>query len=103
MIEDREIEYQPLALFAEATTSNNKVLLPFKRGAFQGMRTVIPSYSTYTHGMISPHYDTVDLVPLFMILLSSFQRNTATLHIMPDFTPNTYMLAKHADKGEEPW
>ena len=22
---------------------------------------------------------------------------------MPDFTPNSWMLEKHADKGDEPW
>ena len=103
MIEDREIEYQPLALFAEATTCNSKVLLPFKRGAFQGMRTVIPSYTNYTHGMISPHYDTVDFIPLVFLLMSSCQVNSVTLYIMPEFTPNTIMLEKHADKGKEPW
>jgi hypothetical protein len=27
----------------------------------------------------------------------------AKIIIMPEFTPNTVMLEKHDDKGEEPW
>mmetsp|Transcript_20687 Transcript_20687/g.27923 ORF Transcript_20687/g.27923 Transcript_20687/m.27923 type:complete len:219 (+) Transcript_20687:196-852(+) len=33
-IEDRCIEYPPFAVFAEATTTNNSCVFPFKRGAF---------------------------------------------------------------------
>ena len=47
MIEDRCIDYPPFAVFAEATTTNATVLFPFKRGAFQGMRTVIPSFTSF--------------------------------------------------------
>ena len=35
--------------------------------------------------------------------MSSLAINTVTLHIMPEFTPNTIMLEKHAEKGKEPW
>ena len=92
-----------MAVFAEATTSNGTVLFPFKRGAFQGMRTIVPSYTTCDYGMISPYYDTCDFLPLALILLCSLQVNRLKLHIMPEFTPNPIMLEKHADKGKEPW
>lgn len=40
MIEVDGINYNPMMIFAEGTTSNGKHLLKFKRGAFCGMRTV---------------------------------------------------------------
>ena len=52
---------------------------------------------------MSPHYDTVEFLPLVFILCSSFQVNRMTLHIMPEFTPNPQMLEMHADKGSQPW
>ena len=103
-IEDRCIDFPPFAVFAEACTSNGTCLFPFKRGAFQGMRTVIPSYTTFPMmGMIRPFYDTVEFFPLVILLCSSLQINMCKLHIMPEFTPNSIMLEKHADKGNEPW
>ena len=47
MIEDRCIDFPPFAVFAEAMTNNGTCLFPFKRGAFQGMRTIIPSYISF--------------------------------------------------------
>ena len=104
MIEDRCIDYPPFAVFAEATTTNATVLFPFKRGAFQGMRTVIPSFTTFEWmGQIRPVYDTVEFFPLVFLLLSSFQTNCVKLRIMPEFVPNPRMLELHADKAEQPW
>ena len=34
----------PLSIFAEATTTNGDFMIPFKRGAFLGMRTITPSF-----------------------------------------------------------
>ena len=102
-IEDRCVDYPPFAVFAEATTNNGSCLFPFKRGAFEGMRTVIPSYVEITSGQVRPYYDTCEMIPLFVLLFSSFNTMTVTLHIMPEFTPNTRMLELHADKAEQPW
>lgn len=67
------------------------------------MRTVTPTYVDVKAGQIAPFYDTCEMIPLFILMFSSFSTNSVTLNIMPDFTPNTVMLEKHADKGEEPW
>ena len=100
MIEDRCIDFPPFAVFAESTTTNGTCIFPFKRGAFQGMRTVIPSYITFSKmGMIRPFYDTVDFAPLIILMCCSFGSNVCTLNIMPEFTPNSIMLERHADKG----
>jgi 1-acyl-sn-glycerol-3-phosphate acyltransferase len=39
-IEDGGKNYSPILIFAEGTTTNGSALLPFKRGAFQAMRTI---------------------------------------------------------------
>lgn len=67
------------------------------------MRTVIPSYIEVRSGQVKPFYDTCEMIPLFVLLFSSFNTMSVTLHIMPEFTPNTEMLELHADKGAEPW
>ena len=53
--------------------------------------------------MIFPSYETINFLPLALLMLSQLQVSSSTLYIMPDFTPNTVMLDKHADKGKEPW
>ena len=39
-IEDKGYRWNPICVFPEGTTTNGKFLMPFKRGAFQSMRTV---------------------------------------------------------------
>ena len=92
--------YPPFCVFAEATSTNGSVLFPFKRGAFEGMRTVIPSYLEFKTGMISPNYDTVDFIPHAFLLFSSLQVGQVTLKIFPEFTPNSRMLDMHSDKAD---
>ena len=89
--------------FAEGTTTNGTCLMPFKRGGFEGMRTVVPTFVTYDYGQISPAYDSVHAGLLMIMLMSSLELITCNLTLMPEFTPNTFMLEKHADKGKEPW
>jgi hypothetical protein len=79
------------------------MLLPFKRGAFEGMRTVTPSFFSITSGQISPTYDIISMIPLMVLLKSSLYFRCGKLTRMPEFTPTPYMLEKYADKGDEPW
>ena len=77
--------------------------MQFKRGAFEAMRTVIPTVSTFTYGQMSPFYESVQVLPLMALLFSSLELGVCTMHILPDFTPTAKMLDLHADKGTEPW
>ena len=47
IIEKEDSEWPLLAIFPESTTTNGQYLLPFKRGAFQAMKPIVPSYLTY--------------------------------------------------------
>ena len=42
-------------------------------------------------------------MPLQILLFSSLYFRWAKITIMPDFTPNPWMLEKHDDKGNDPW
>ena len=42
-------------------------------------------------------------MPLIYLLFSLLNPRLGRIKIMPDFTPNAYMLEKHSDKGKEPW
>ena len=67
------------------------------------MRTVTPSYFSIIGGQVRPTFDTINLMPLIYLLFSLLNPRLGRIKIMPDFTPNAYMLEKHSDKGKEPW
>ena len=90
-------------MFVESTTTNGTHFLPFKRGAFAGMRTVTPSFIKSSHGQVKPTYEGISMFPFVFLLMSSFSIGFATTNIMPEFTPTPWMLANHADKGKDPW
>ena len=52
MIEDFG-EFPPVIIFPEGGTSNSSCILPFKKGAFLGMRAVKPIFVRYRFGTMS--------------------------------------------------
>ena len=68
------------------------------------MRTVTPTFfSMSSLGQVTPTYAIMAMIPLQLLLTSSLCPRWGQITIMPEFTPNPYMLEKHADKGKEPW
>ena len=67
------------------------------------MRTVQPCFITLKHGPVKPVFCNMDLRWLIVMMCASFQLNTSTVTIMPEFTPNEKMFELHADKGKEDW
>lgn len=92
--------YPPLSVFAEATTTNGSRIIPFKRGAFQGMRTVTPCFFTCSDTMISPAYELIEMIPLQVLLFSALSFRVSKLTIMPEFTPTPYMKETFAGKDK---
>ena len=87
LIED-EMEYtNPICIFPETTTSNGKCLLKFKRGAFEGLRTVSPVYAKINNRSFIPTYDVLEFLPCWILYLSSMCMYNLKLTIMPEFTP----------------
>lgn len=103
LIEDDAKPLQQVCVFAEGTTSCGEYILPFREGAFASMRTVQPCVVTLQHGPVKPVLCTIGFPWLLVLMCSSFQFNVSTLTILPEFTPNEYMLELHKDKGKEPW
>ena len=100
-IEVNQQDYNPICLFPETTTSNGSALLKFKRGAFQGLRTVVPVIARVNKRMVMPAYDAIEFFPLLIIYYSSFCMYNLNLMIMPEFTPTEWMLQNHREKSPE--
>ena len=77
--------------------------MKFKRGAFNGMRTVIPVYIKLGQRYLMPTFDVVAFWPFLVLKLSSFSFQCLRVMIMPEFTPTEWMLKNHANKGREDW
>ena len=105
LVEDDSDSLPPICMFPEGSTScgEGTHILPFRQGAFVGMRTVQPCYITLNHGEVKPVFCSIDLRWLIVMMCASFQFNTSTVTIMPEFTPTEKMLELHADKGKEDW
>ena len=92
-----------MVIFPETTTTNGTHLIKFKKGAFIGMRTVQPCYVKVSQNMVHHTWEVMPFAHFFTLWASTFAYYTATLYIMPEFTPTNKMLSLHADKGAEDW
>eukprot|EP00201_Polytomella_parva_P014800 CAMPEP_0175054322 /NCGR_PEP_ID=MMETSP0052_2-20121109/9439_1 /TAXON_ID=51329 ORGANISM="Polytomella parva, Strain SAG 63-3" /NCGR_SAMPLE_ID=MMETSP0052_2 /ASSEMBLY_ACC=CAM_ASM_000194 /LENGTH=342 /DNA_ID=CAMNT_0016319001 /DNA_START=664 /DNA_END=1692 /DNA_ORIENTATION=+ len=79
-----------LVVFPEATTTNNRYILPFKRGVFVAgvpVRILIFKYSYSLCGMFHPSWEAIDIVwHLFYVLAIPFHR--VTCYEGPVYCPN---------------
>jgi hypothetical protein len=99
----------PLLIFPESTTTNGTHLIGFKRGAFVGERRVKPMVvvqspeATVSLAQVGFTLGIKDVLPIVFMHLSWLGVQTLELKVLPDFEPNDYLFANHADKGEERW
>ena len=89
-------------IFPEGCESNGKCLLPFKRGAFEGLKPVQPLILKQTPNTVNQSYDCITLWPLVFLVLSNWT-NRFEKSFFPAFIPNDYLFTTHADKGKEKW
>ena len=67
------------------------------------MKAVKPVMLLYDlDAMVSPAYDTIELLPLAIFQLSYGCLSCKVVEL-PDFMPNDYLFETHADKGNEKW
>jgi len=95
----------PLLSYVEGANDNLTTLLKFRRGAFEAELPVRPTFLTYSKcGNITPTYDVMQFLVLFVFLASSLTIYHARLNILPPFIPNEYMYTHCAGKeGDERW
>ena len=90
-------------IMPEGTQSNGKYILPFKRGAFESLKTVLPIVTVYTKCQthMRPTWDCIGFLEQVVLCCTAFGfTNTVTLTQLPPLKPNDYLFEKHADKGK---
>jgi hypothetical protein len=104
-IETAEEPFAPLVFHAEGSVTNGSVLTKFRRGAFVPLKTVQPYFVEYEYYMVSPSYDCILGLELFVLCACSspMASQIARLHIFPEFTPNEYLWKTHKQDFKEKW
>lgn len=89
-------------LYPESVTNNSTRLLKFKKGAFAGLRAVLPVMSNIPFEPIANCWDCIPL--LWALMLACTEPWIHRHHvILPVFQPNDYLFETHKDKGNEKW
>ena len=101
MIEE-EGKFPPIVVFPEGGTTNGRQILSFKKGAFSALRPVTPVVLKYEYGMLSPAYDVMPFLPLFILQCCLYDFK-CTVNELPPFVPNEYLFNKHTTKGQDKW
>mmetsp|Transcript_46277 Transcript_46277/g.34010 ORF Transcript_46277/g.34010 Transcript_46277/m.34010 type:complete len:172 (+) Transcript_46277:387-902(+) len=101
---ERDAAYSKIIIFPGGTTTNAHYLIPFKKGAFESLKPVVPIVLDYScEEFISSAYDIIDFVPLICLRYSMFSFYTYHAQLLPPVQPTEYMYNKFADKGKEKW
>ena len=78
-------------------------MLKFKKGAFAAEKMIKPILMVWNlDGTFYPAYDIMELLPLAIMMWSSFCMQVTILDL-PEFAPNDYLFSTHSDKGTERW
>ncbi|GFR48524.1 hypothetical protein Agub_g10419 [Astrephomene gubernaculifera] len=81
-------EELPMLLFPEGTTTNNRFMLPFKRGAFVAGVPVQPLVLKYdTSGRFSPTWDSMPGHKHIFLTMTEFSYRV-TCYVLPLYTPS---------------
>jgi len=74
-------------VFPEGTTTNNRFILPFKRGAFVGGHPVKPVAIKYPYHNFSPAWESCKFPYHIFRMLTQFY-NQCEIYWLPVYTPN---------------
>jgi len=83
----------PLIIFPEGTTSSGRTILPFKRGAFLGLKPVTPVVLIYKYKGISISFDVLSLGWLIPLMLSSIFPVTLEAYWLREVLPPNPLFA----------
>ena len=93
----------PINIFPEGATTNNECIIPFKKVAFLGLKSIKPIVFKY-EGKISAYNGLMKMFPHYY-LMSLHPFITVKIKELPVFKPNEYFWKNHWDEksGEEKW
>lgn len=77
--------YPPFVIFPEGTLSNNTCLLPFRKGAFNALKTVTPVTIKYRWTWFQSTTDCIDETIAFPIMLCGLSPIIAEVTMLPPF------------------
>lgn len=97
------MDWNPITIFPEGSTTNGTHLVKFKRGAFKAMRTVKPCYLEISKRFFAMNWECLPFGYFLVLFVCSMCIWTSKVHMMPEFTPTKKMLTMHAEKGSEDW
>ena len=94
----------PLAIACEGATTNGDYILPFKKGAFAGFKSVKPLSVRYYSNYVCINNGMLNLFPHFFLIVSN-PYMTVEVKEFPVFKPNDYFWEHHwsESSGEEKW
>ena len=89
-----------MLIYPESTQSNGKFIMPFKKGAFAGLKTVKPVVISYeTQPWMSVAWECIGWVDHIVLTFSAPQLVKCSVLELPPFVPNDYLFETHKDKG----
>lgn len=102
---ESDMAQKQMMIYPEGTQSNGEFLMPFKRGAFAGLNSVIPVVMSYDNPAYRANaWESLGFKDHLVITLMGFSLwSTCTVHQLPPFMPNEYLFKTHADKGSSEW
>jgi len=91
-----------LLIHPEGGTTNGKYLIMFKRGAFVGLRSIMPKIHKYHSFCQSACTGVIDGLPHYL-LGAAIPFSYVEEMDLPVFRPNEYFFKNHQKEGEERW
>ena len=100
---EKDPRFDPLIIFPEGGTTNGEYLIKFKKGAFVGEQSVLPSVFKYESLYFGPNLaGAFDMIA--SVYLSCYvPYSRITKYDLPIFKPNEFFFKHHQREGEERW
>ena len=101
---ESDLDMNNMLIYPEGTQTNGKYLIPFKKGAFAGLKACRPVVLNYeNHEWMNTAWDCYGFLEHVLLTFSCPHFTMATVIELPPFIPNDYLFETHKDKGDSKW
>lgn len=94
--------YPPLIIYPEGGTTNGKTLVKFKKGAFHGLKSIMPVLIEYSCPFLDIENSVIHFVS-HSVMCGISAYTTCKIKELPVFLPNEYFFKHHQKEDEEKW